>query len=96
MKETGIVRKIDKMGRLVLPKELRWKYNLDCGSLVEIYTEGNNIFLKKYDQDTSIMKQVEELVETMEHFEKDMQTTKELQEYLTQIKGKMGNIVDDD
>lgn len=45
MKETGILRKIDAVGRLVLPKELRDKLELDC---VEIFTQDDKIILKKY------------------------------------------------
>lgn len=45
MKSTGIVRKVDDVGRLVLPKELRDNMDLDC---VEIFTENNAVILKKY------------------------------------------------
>ncbi|MCR4925975.1 MAG: AbrB/MazE/SpoVT family DNA-binding domain-containing protein [Clostridiales bacterium] len=45
MKATGIVREIDNVGRLVLPKELRTSINLDH---VEIFTEDDKIILKKY------------------------------------------------
>ena len=49
MKATGIVRPVDKMGRVVIPKELRAQLNVennrDC---FEIYTEGEKIVLKKY------------------------------------------------
>lgn len=48
MKSTGIVRKIDELGRIVLPIELR--RNLDIGEkdAVEIYVEEESIILKKY------------------------------------------------
>lgn len=49
MKSTGIVRRIDELGRVVLPKELRKTYNLGLKDSVEIFTEGNNIILKKYE-----------------------------------------------
>ena len=38
MKSTGIVRRVDQLGRIVLPKELRREYRLNVG--VEIYAEG--------------------------------------------------------
>ncbi len=48
MKSTGIVRKIDSLGRIVLPKELRRQLNIDMDSSLEIFVEGNSIVLKKY------------------------------------------------
>ena len=48
MKETGITRHLDDMGRIVLPVELRRKMMLTDGSAVEIYTEGNRIILEKH------------------------------------------------
>jgi transcriptional pleiotropic regulator of transition state genes len=52
MKATGIVRRIDDLGRLVIPKELRKTYNLDTDTPVEIFTENNSIVLKKYEAET--------------------------------------------
>ncbi|MCQ2385116.1 MAG: AbrB/MazE/SpoVT family DNA-binding domain-containing protein [Clostridia bacterium] len=48
MKDTGIVRNIDEMGRLVLPKEMRKKMDIASGDEMEIYTEGDRIIIKKY------------------------------------------------
>ncbi|MDS1004964.1 AbrB/MazE/SpoVT family DNA-binding domain-containing protein [Clostridium sporogenes] len=49
MKNTGIVRKIDSLGRIVLPKELRKALDInDNETPLEIYTEGEQIILKKY------------------------------------------------
>lgn len=49
MKSTGIVRDIDKLGRIVLPIELRRLKDLDSGDSVEIYVEGDNIILRKHE-----------------------------------------------
>ena len=48
MKATEIVRKVDQLGRIVLPKELRRTYKLDVGDGIEIYTEADMVVLKKY------------------------------------------------
>jgi AbrB family transcriptional regulator, transcriptional pleiotropic regulator of transition state genes len=48
MKNVGIVRKIDSLGRVVLPKELRDSKELPEGTPMEIYTDGETIVLKKY------------------------------------------------
>ena len=50
MRSTGIVRKIDMLGRIVLPKELRNVYNIqENKTVMEIYTEDDKIILKKYE-----------------------------------------------
>ena len=48
MKSTGIVRKIDSLGRMVLPSELRANFNLKEGDSLEIFTNNDMIVLKKY------------------------------------------------
>ena len=51
MKSTGIVRKVDQLGRVVLPKELRNVLDIPECTPLEIYMEGENIILKKYAPD---------------------------------------------
>lgn len=48
MKATGIVRKIDELGRIVLPKELRRTLGIGEKDPMEIYTDGKGIILRKY------------------------------------------------
>ena len=48
MKSTGIVRGIDSLGRIVLPKELRTSMHLDTDTKLEIFVDGDAIVLKKY------------------------------------------------
>ena len=48
MKSTGIVRNIDELGRVVVPKEIRRKLGIANTDPVEIYTEGDKIILTKY------------------------------------------------
>ena len=47
MKSTGIVREIDKLGRIVLPVELRRTLEIAPGDMIEFFTEGNEVILKK-------------------------------------------------
>lgn len=49
MKSTGMVRKVDELGRVVLPIELRKTFNIVEKDALEIYTEGNTIILRKYE-----------------------------------------------
>lgn len=49
LKATGIVRKVDELGRVVLPIELRRTLNIDVADSLEIYTDDNKVILKKYE-----------------------------------------------
>lgn len=48
MKATGIVRKLDQLGRIVIPKELRNTFYLKEDDPIEIFVDGNDIILRKY------------------------------------------------
>ena len=45
---TGIVRKIDELGRIVIPKEIRKSLNIRNGEDVQIFIKDDEIILKKY------------------------------------------------
>lgn len=49
MKSTGIVRKVDELGRIVLPIELRRTLGIDQKDALEIYVDETTIMLKKYE-----------------------------------------------
>lgn len=48
MKSTGIVRKVDELGRIVLPIEMRRTLNIEERDALEIYVEGENVILRKH------------------------------------------------
>ena len=50
MKSTGIVRKVDELGRIVLPIEMRRTLDIAERDALEIYVEGDGIILKKYQR----------------------------------------------
>ena len=60
MKATGIIRRIDDLGRLVVPKEIRRTLQIKEGDPFELYTEGDVICFKKYSTGP-------ELKETVDH-----------------------------
>lgn len=49
MKSTGIVRKVDELGRVVIPIELRRTLNIGEKDALEIFVDGSHIILKKYE-----------------------------------------------
>lgn len=48
MKPAGYLCKIDKLGRIVVPKPLRTKYDLNIDDTIELFTDDKSIILKKY------------------------------------------------
>jgi len=56
MKATGIVRRIDELGRVVIPKEIRSTLRLKSGDPLEIFTERDELMLKKYSPIASLDK----------------------------------------
>lgn len=57
MKATGIVRRIDDLGRIVIPKEIRKNLRIKEGENLEIFVDGDDIILKKY----SMMNKINDL-----------------------------------
>lgn len=48
MRSTGIVRPVDKLGRIVIPQEIRNTYDIQTKDALEIFTDGEKIILRKY------------------------------------------------
>jgi len=63
MKSTGIVRKVDNLGRVVIPIELRRTLNIDVKDALEIFTQGDMIILRSYKPLCYICGSSEELKE---------------------------------
>lgn len=63
MKSTGIVRKVDELGRVVIPIELRNKLGIEEKDPIEIYVEGSSVVLKKYQPNCIFCGNTKNLVE---------------------------------
>lgn len=62
MKSTGIVRQVDDLGRIVVPKELRKTLDIAERDALEIYTEGDTIILKKYEPSCIFCNEAKEVI----------------------------------
>lgn len=63
MKATSITRKVDRMGRIVLPKGLREIYNIkEDETALEIFVDGEEIILKKYEPCCIFCKEAKEVI----------------------------------
>ena len=66
MKMAGIVRRIDNLGRIVIPKEIRKTLRIQNGDNLEIFVDGNdNILLKKYSQINKLNDIAQNITEAM-------------------------------
>ncbi len=63
MKSTGIVRRIDELGRVVLPIELRRTFDIEVKDAVEIFTDTDMIILKKFQRSCVFCGDAEDLKE---------------------------------
>ncbi len=63
MKATGIVRKVDNLGRIVLPIELRRTLNIETKDSIEIYVDGEDVILKKYEPACTFCGSADETIE---------------------------------
>ena len=54
MKSTGVIRRVDDLGRIVIPKEIRKSLRIKNGESLEVYLDGDSIILKKFSQIESL------------------------------------------
>lgn len=62
VKSTGIVRKVDELGRVVIPIETRRVLGLNEKDSVEIFTDGESIVLKKYQPSCIFCNEVDNVI----------------------------------
>lgn len=65
MRDTGIVRRIDELGRVVIPKEIRKTLRIKEGDPLEIYTDKDELFFRKYSPIASIGVYAEGVAESL-------------------------------
>ena len=65
MKATGIIRRLDDLGRLVIPKEIRKQYRLKEGDSIEFYIENDKIILQKYDLMSAHVEEIHDMCATL-------------------------------
>ena len=65
MKETGIVRRIDELGRVVIPKEIRKTLRIKEGDPLEIFTDRDELMMKKYSPVQSMGEFAESFAESL-------------------------------
>ncbi|QPC47136.1 AbrB/MazE/SpoVT family DNA-binding domain-containing protein [Mangrovibacillus cuniculi] len=82
MKATGVVRKIDQLGRVVLPMELRRTRGIEEGNPIEIFVDGESIILRKYAPVTTEKSKVISSMRALVKSEKDPNVKETLEQAL--------------
>lgn len=72
MKATGIIRRIDDLGRVVIPKEIRQRFGIREGDALDIFTSDEGITLSKHDTTPDKEKEAQELLAKYAKQMKDM------------------------
>ena len=86
MKATGIIRRVDEMGRVVIPKEIRRTLGIREGEALEIFTEGRDtVCFRKYE--TSLCDAVDQLKGQIETYCDDL-----TYDTLTRIETLLGEV----
>lgn len=87
MKATGIIRRIDDLGRIVIPKEIRRNMNIREGDPMEIYLDGDNrVVFEKYN--SGLLPFIHNLADRVEDNEYDTLSPESVKE----IKGLLAKI----
>lgn len=68
LKATGIVRRLDDLGRLVIPKEIRKQYRLKEGDSIEFFIENDRIVIQRFDVLSKQMEEINIMVDTLQSF----------------------------
>lgn len=66
MKSTGIIRRLDELGRVVIPKEIRDQFNIQEKDPMEIYVDAEKIILQKHERSCCICDNIENVIEYKE------------------------------
>lgn len=95
--DSGIIRKIDRHGRMVLPKDVRMHMGVEDESLVEIVLIDEGILIKNFKPESDLLKDINVLERTLENYinEHDDKKSKRVRELLGQAMLLLKNEIDD-
>lgn len=84
MKALGIIRKVDELGRVVIPKEVRKTQGWEAGQPLEMFMEGNKIVMQAYGKEM----EKQALIQAIESADTDMSRAAALDSVLEYLKGE--------
>ncbi len=68
MKATGFVKKIDELGRIVIPKDIRKSLGVDRGDFLQFFFEGESVVIKKFGEQCAICNSSDDVIKVKEKF----------------------------
>lgn len=82
--KTGIIRRIDDLGRVVIPRDIREKLNINIGDALELSIEDNKVVFERYlpavDLENNILRLIQTITDYEELTEKELQVISLLKE----------------
>ena len=96
MKTTGIIRKMDDLGRVVIPREIRQILGLKENTPFEIFLDKDRVIFKKYDAADSLTDRIRTIEVEFDHIKDDIDTDKalEISKYIDELKKSVESLVD--
>lgn len=86
MKGTGIIRRIDDLGRIAIPKEIRRTMKLKEGDPIEFYIGNGELYLKKYSPCDSVEREIDELKSYIELEDMSQNSRDKINEKIEQMR----------
>ncbi|EOS68790.1 stage V sporulation protein T [Lachnospiraceae bacterium MD308] len=88
MKVNGIIRRVDDLGRVTIPKEVRRKFSITDGTPMEIFTNSDGIILRKYSAGEELLNMVSVLAEAVDDSVDDLEREKvsAIREHIKEIR----------
>lgn len=86
MKKKGVIRRIDHLGRVVIPKDFRYASFIKDGDPVEIFcNENNDIVIRKYDPHNDLADHIQYLADQVEIHKFDLEKNKKVLDLFQQL-----------
>ena len=86
MKKKGVIRRIDHLGRVVIPKDFRYASFIKDGDPVEIFcNENNDIVIRKYDPHNDLADHIQYLAEQVDIHKFDLEKNKKVLDLFQQL-----------
>ena len=91
MKSTGVIRRIDELGRIVIPKEIRKNLNIREGENLEIMIDSNNIILAKHSPLININNIIDKIKDSLSDVITDTIIITDREKIVSSTKPEMNN-----
>ena len=94
MKNAGVARRLDDVGRIVIPREIRKTFGIKSGDPIEFFLRGNEIVLKKYGVSAGMERLVERFNDEFSHVESSMdrKTADKIRQHIRALQELLGDI----